>query len=269
MRARARPGGGAKRPLRTFVSVLAALIAGSARADNPAEVFELPTVTVIGTTPLPGLGTDLKDVPANVQTFGRRDFDRQRPLDLTEFLGANANSVGVGSAQGNAYQQDINFRGFTASPLLGAPQGLSVFQDGVRINEAFGDVVNWDLVPQSAISTVQLIPGSNPVFGLNTLGGALAIYTRSGAQYPGGALELSGGSFGRKTAEIEYGGQHDRFDYYATANFSDERGWAEHNPSRIKQFFGKLGYQDDVTDFDLSRKDPRCAARSANSQFTG
>src|SRR5262249_24084943 len=164
---------------------------------------ELPSVVVIGTTPLPGLGTALKDVPANVQTFNRRDFDRQRPLDLTDFLGANANSVGVGAAQGNAYQQDINFRGFTASPLLrapqaattfggspaspllGAPQGLSVFQDGVRINEAFGDVVNWDLLPQSAISSVQLIPGSNPVFGLNTLGGALAIYTRSGAQYPG------------------------------------------------------------------------------------
>jgi outer membrane receptor protein involved in Fe transport len=222
------------------------------RADNPAEVFELPLIEVVGTTPLPGLGTALKDVPANVQSFSRRDFDRQRPLDLTDFLGANANSVGVGAAQGNAYQQDINFRGFTASPLLGAAQGLSVFQDGVRINEAFGDVVNWDLIPQSAISSVQLIPGSNPVFGLNTLGGALAIYTRSGAQHPGGAIELSGGSFGRKTAELEYGGKRDRLDYYLTGNFSEEHGWAEHNPSRVKQIFGKLGYQDDMTDLDLA-----------------
>jgi len=232
--------------------VLAGLAAPCARADNPAEVFELPEVEVIGTTLLPGLGTALKDVPANVQTFGRRDFDRQRPLDLTDFLGANANSVGVGAAQGNAYQQDINFRGFTASPLLGSAQGLSVFQDGVRINEAFGDVVNWDLVPRSAISSVQLIPGSNPVFGLNTLGGALAIYTRSGAQHPGAALELSAGSFGRKTAEFEYGGQHDRLDYYLTGNFSEERGWAEHNPSRVKQLFGKVGYQDDITDLDVA-----------------
>jgi len=140
----------------------------------------------------------------------------------------------------------------TASPLLGAPQGLSVFQDGVRINEAFGDVVNWDLVPQSAISSIQLIPGSNPVFGLNTLAGALAIYTKSGAQFPGGAIQLSGGSFGQKAAQFEYGGTHDRLDYFATANFSDERGWAEHNPSRIKQFFGKLGYQDDITDIDAT-----------------
>src|SRR4029077_8006871 len=126
-------------------------------------------------------------------------------LELTDFLGTNANSVSVGAAQGNAYQQDISFRGLTASPLLGAPQGLSVFQDGVRINEAFGDVVNWDLLPPSAISSIQLIPGSNPVFGLNTLGGALAIYTRSGAQHPGGSIEVSGGAFGRRTAELEYG----------------------------------------------------------------
>ena len=193
---------------------------------------------MIGTTPLPGLGTPLKDVPANVQIFNRRDFDRQRPLELTDFLGVNANSVNVGSAQGNAYQQDISFRGLTGSPLLGAPQGLSVFQDGVRINEAFGDVVNWDLLPPSAISSMQLIPGSNPVFGLNTLGGALAIYTKSGAQYPGGAIELSGGSFGRKATQLEYGGTYDHLDYFATGNFSEERGWAEHNPSRVKQFFG-------------------------------
>ncbi|TMH16775.1 MAG: Plug domain-containing protein, partial [Betaproteobacteria bacterium] len=178
------------------------MLTGSARADNPAEVFELPRVEVIGTTPLPGLGTALSDVPANVQVFGNRDFARQRPLDLTGFLDRNANSVGVGSGQGNPYQRDLNFRGFAASPLLGTPQGISVFQDGVRINEAFGDVVNWDLLPRSAISTIQLIPGSNPVFGLNTLGGALSVYTKSGAQYPGAAVELSTGSFGRRGAQF-------------------------------------------------------------------
>ncbi|MFI4953646.1 MAG: TonB-dependent receptor plug domain-containing protein, partial [Burkholderiales bacterium] len=158
----------ARRSSRATLLILGLLTAPIAAADepNPAEVFELPTVEVVGTTPLPGLGTALKDVPANVQSFGRADLRRQRPLDLTDFLDRNANSVGVSAAQGNPYQQDLNFRGFTASPLLGTPQGLSVFQDGVRINEAFGDVVNWDLLPASAISSLQLIPGSNPAFGL-------------------------------------------------------------------------------------------------------
>jgi iron complex outermembrane receptor protein len=207
---------------------------------------------VIGTTPLPGLGTAIADVPANVQVFGNRDLARQSTLDVSGFLDQNANSVGVGSAQGNPYQQDLAFRGFTASPLLGTPQGVSVFQDGVRINEAFGDVVNWDLLPRSAISTVQLIPGSNPVFGLNTLGGALALYTKSGAQYPGASLEVSTGSFRRRSATFAYGGAGERLDYFATGNAADDGGWAEHNGSRLRQFFGKLGYQQERADLDLS-----------------
>ncbi|MEP6505321.1 MAG: Plug domain-containing protein, partial [Betaproteobacteria bacterium] len=116
-------------------------------ADNPAEDLEHQRVEVIGTTPLPGLGTPLRDVPANVQVFGGKELRRQRQGNMSEFLEQNPTSVTVNAAQGNPYQTDISFRGFTASPLLGVPQGLSVFQDGVRINEPFGDVVNWDLLP--------------------------------------------------------------------------------------------------------------------------
>ena len=148
--------------------IVALAVASATRAmaaDNPAEVFELPSVEVIGITPLPGLGIALRNVPANVQRFGGRDIGRQRQPTLTQFLEQNANSVSAASGQGNPYQQSLDFRGSTASPLLGAPQGISVFQDGVRINEAFGDVVNWDLLPRSAISSVQLLPGSMPAFG--------------------------------------------------------------------------------------------------------
>ena len=129
---------------------------------------------------------------------------------------------------------------------------MSVFQDGVRVNESFGDVVNWDLLPPMAISSIQLIPGSVPAFGLNTLGGALAIYTKSGAQYPGANVEISGGSFRRFEAQAEAGGSSDKLDWYATGRYLDDGGWAEHNSSLIKQFFGKVGYQDAITDFDVS-----------------
>ena len=224
----------------------------SAHADNAAEAFELPTVQVVGTTPLPGLGVPLRDVPANVQVFGAGDIGRMQSLSLTQFLGENAGSVGVASGQGNRFQQSLDFRGLTASPLLGTPQGLSVFQDGVRINEAFGDVVNWDLLPRSAISSVQLLPGSMPAYGLNTLGGALAIYTKSGAQYPGASAEISAGSWGSREAEFQVGGARGRLDGFATGHFEDDNGWAEHNPSHLRQFFGKVGYQDDSSDLDVS-----------------
>ncbi|SFH67607.1 Outer membrane receptor proteins, mostly Fe transport [Collimonas sp. OK307] len=244
---------------RKIVVVLATAFAGcwsaQALADNPAEAMELPTIEVIGTTPLPGLGTPIRDVAGNVQVFTRKDLATQRQGNLAEFLEQNPTSVTVNSSQGNPFQPDISFRGFTASPLLGLPQGLSVFQDGVRINEAFGDVVNWDLLPQSAISSIQLIPGSNPIFGLNTLGGALAIYTKSGAQNPGGAVEVSAGSFGRKTVEFEQGGKFGaggNLDYFFTGNYSKDNGWADHNPSKVQQFFGKVGYQTSTTDLDIS-----------------
>lgn len=84
------------------------------------------------------------------------------------------------ATQGNPFQPDLNFRGFTASPLLGTPQGLSVYMDGVRLNQPFGDVVSWDLIPRSVIGSIALMPGSNALFGLNTLGGALAIQTKDG-----------------------------------------------------------------------------------------
>jgi outer membrane receptor protein involved in Fe transport len=232
--------------------VIASLPAPRAAADNPAEALEMPSVVVIGLSPLPGLGTPIRDVPANVQIFGSKDLGQQRQTNIGEYLEENPTSITINSAQGNPFQSDVNFRGFTASPILGTPQGLSVFQDGVRINEPFGDVVNWDLIPQSAISSIQLIPGSNPAFGLNTLGGALAIYTKSGSYYPGGAIETYAGSFGRKGAEFEYGGKKDKLDYFFTGNYVDDRGWAEHNPSTVQQFFGKLGWQDAKTDFDVS-----------------
>ena len=228
------------------------LACGARAADNPAEAVELTHVDVIGTTPLPGLGTPVRDVPANVQVFTSKDLARQRQANMPEFLERNANSVAANAAQGNPYQLDVSFRGFLASPLVGVAQGLSVFQDGVRINEPFGDVVNWDLLPQAAIASIQLLPGSNPLFGLNTLGGALAIYTKSGSAYPGTAAELSGGSFGRRTLQLEHGGSDGAWDWFLTGNVSADRGWAAHNPSRVNQLFAKLGYQTETDDLDLS-----------------
>ena len=221
-------------------------------ADNPAAALEAPRVEVVGTTPLPVLATPLRDVPANVQSVTDRDLEKRRAGDITEFLENNLASVNLNQAQANAFQPDVNFRGLTASHLLGLPQGLSVFYDGVRVNEAFGDTVNWDLIPQSAIANMTLMPGSNPVYGLNTLGGALAIQTKSGFTYPGVSTSVYGGSFGRKAATIEAGGHGERIDYFVTGNYLEDDGWRKFSPSRIANIFAKVGYQSDRTDFDLS-----------------
>src|SRR6202023_2310893 len=174
--------------------------------NNPATAQELPQITVIGNTPLGGLGLPLNQIPSNVQTADSEDMQRQQTLNLADYLNNNFSGINVSESAENPFQLDINYHGFTASPLLGTPEGLSVYVDGVRVNESFGDTVNWDLIPQSAISTAALISGSNPVFGLNTLGGALSLTTKSGNDDPGTEFEAWGGSFGRRSFEAETGG---------------------------------------------------------------
>jgi outer membrane receptor protein involved in Fe transport len=223
-----------------------------ALAQNPAEQLETPSVEVIGVTPLPGFGVPAAQIPSNVQAVTGAEISRQRSINLPEFMSQRLPGVNVNEIQGNPFQPDVSYRGFTASPLLGTPQGLSVYQDGVRVNEPFGDTVNWDLIPTSAISTINLIPGSIPLFGLNTLGGALSIRTKSGAQYPGTQAQLTGGSFGRRAAEAQQGGAGGDYDYFVSASGFREDGWRVQAPSDVRQFFGKIGWQDGKSDIDVS-----------------
>jgi outer membrane receptor protein involved in Fe transport len=230
-------------PPRPVLAPALLALAGSAATaqDRPTET--VPTVEVVGVTPLPGLGTPLRDVPANVQVLRGSAIDRQHQGNLAAFLEQNATGVTQNASQGNPYQPDLNFRGFTASPLLGVPQGLSVFQDGVRINEPFGDAVNWDLLPTGAIDSIELVPGSNPVYGLNTLGGAVAIATRRGRTHPGATVQVDAGSFGHTGIQWQQGVADGPSDVFVAGELAHDNGWAQHNPSHIRRFFTRAGHR--------------------------
>ena len=172
-------------------------------AASAQEQRLLPPVEVIGTMPLSGIGQPLYEIAAPVQSATSRELRQSGALDLGDFMNRALGSVHVNDMQGNPYQLDVNYRGYTASPLLGTPQGLSVYLDGVRMNQPFGDVVSWDLIPKGAIATLTLMPGSNPLFGLNTLGGALSVQTKDGRSHPGTSLELGLGSHQRRSVEFE------------------------------------------------------------------
>ena len=218
--------------------------------DKPAAV----QVIVVGTAPLASLGTPLRQVPANVQVATGKQISQQASLNLGEFMDNNLGSVNSSNSAGNPYQMDISYRGFTASPILGTAIGLSVFLDGVRVNEPFGDIVNWDLIPANAIASVNLIPGSNPLFGLNTLGGAIAVSTKNGAGNPGFKATLGGGSWGRRAVEAEFGGvdaDHD-VDYFVATNLFHEDGYRDFSQSDVRQLFTKGRWHDAQTRLELS-----------------
>lgn len=210
-------------------------------------------VDVVAATPLPGTDLSLDEIPAPVQTASARDLTDSGALNLSDFLNQRMNGVHVNDNQENPFQPDINYRGYTASPLLGTPEGISVYLDGVRQNQPFGDIVAWDLIPKIAISEMALMPGSDPLFGLNTLGGAISIQTKDGRSQPGTSLQLSGGSFGRRAGEFEHGGSNAAgWSWYVAGNWFREDGWREQSPSEVRQSFGKLGWQHGKTSVALS-----------------
>src|SRR3984957_9030606 len=176
----------------------------SALAADPAVPGSMPEVVVIGTTPIPGTTMDIDQIPGNVQVLTSSDLAREGSPSLTGALNSNLSSVNINDDLDDPFQPDILYRGFEASPVLGTPQGLAVYQNGVRINEAFGDTVNWDLFPDIAIDKVELV-SSSPVYGLNALGGAISITMKNGFTYQGTDLELFGGSFGQRAVTAQFG----------------------------------------------------------------
>ena len=233
-------------------SVLSLFANGGVWAESKVEQ-QMPQVEVVGTSPLPGIGIERYKLPYDVQSVSDEAIYRSQSLNLTEFMARNLSGVNVNEVQGSPFQSDITYRGFRASAILGSSQGLSVYMDGVRVNEPFGDVVNWDMLPESAFANVTLVPGSNPVYGLNTLGGALAFTTKSGLTAPGTELKLSAGSFGRKRADINYGSKSDDgWHRFIAATAFDESGWRDHSSGQLGNVFAKIGRTQGDSNWDLS-----------------
>ena len=234
--------------------LLASAMALQAHAQNaPEAASSLKEVQVVNTSPLPGIGIEKSKLPYDVQTFNSATLRQGNSLNLSEYMTENLNGVNVNDIQGSPYQSDVTYRGFRASATLGAAQGLSVYLDGVRVNEPFGDVVNWDMFPEVAFDNVTLVPGSNPIYGLNTLGGALAFTTKSGLTTQGNELGLSLGSFGRTKIDLTHGSKSDDgwHRFIAGSAFS-EQGWRNESAGSLQNLFVKVGRTQNDSNWDVS-----------------
>jgi len=236
------------------LSAIVALALSSSVSLSAAEKLTTSTINVYSATPLPSLGLPLNIIPANIQIATPKAINAQQGVSLADYMSTNMQSVSVTEMGGNPWQPEVTFRGYSASPLLGMPQGMSTYVDGVRMNEPFGDVTLWDKIPNFAIGGMQLVPGSNPMYGLNTLGGAIAIQTKSGRQTQGVGIEAEYGSWNRQRALVEYGGvsKDGSMDFYIGHQTTKEDGWRQFSPSHLNQTFAKTGWQSEKTKLDLS-----------------
>ncbi len=236
----------------SVASLFASPVLHAQDSDDGAPA-RLKGVEVVGTSPLPGIGIEEDKLPYDVQSVNAEALYQSQTLNLTEFMARNLSGVNVNEVQGSPFQADITYRGFRLSGILGSSQGMSVYLDGVRVNEPFGDVVNWDMIPEAAIGNVTLVPGSNPVYGLNTLGGALAFTTKSGLTAPGTEVKLQAGSFGRARADVAYGSKSDDGSHrFIAATGFREDGWRDYSKGELGNVFAKIGRQQSDSNWDLS-----------------
>ena len=233
--------------LKSALLLTCAVLPGAALAQET-----LPTVDVVGISPVPGTGIDKDKVPSNVQTIDAGDLDHSKTPTLLDGMVQYLPGVSLSDQSGNQFQRNLDYRGFTASPVPGTPQGIAVYQNGNRINEAFGDVVNWDLIPEMAIARMTLMP-NNPLFGLNATGGALSIEMKDGFNYHGTEAQLSGGSYGRISSGAQAGYQDGNIAAYVAADGTYDRGWRDFSSaSQVRRMYVDLGARGDQTEFHVS-----------------
>jgi outer membrane receptor protein involved in Fe transport len=237
-----------------WVALPLGLLSPLALAAETASITKLSDVDVIDTAPLSGLSLRKDQIPSNVQTATDKDIAKTNAINITDYMNRSLGSVYINDTQGNGFQPDVNYRGYTASPVLGTQQGLSVYMDGVRLNQPFGDVVSWDLIPKSAIANMNMMSGSNPLFGRNTLGGSLVLKTKDGTHNAGTTGQAIVGNFGRYGFEFEHGGSNKttNLNWFLTGNFYKDGGWRDSSPTEVRQIFGKVGWEGERTDIKFT-----------------
>lgn len=240
------------------VGLMSALViwraAGTALAQEPGtaqEVVPLPEILVTAPARLPEVPVSLTEIPASVQVITGEEIQRSQALNLQDVM-RQLPGVHLNDQQGNSYQFDLSFRGFTGSSVTGIPQGISVFVDGVRVNEPAVDEINFDLLPLDQVERVEVIRGPTAVFGRNALAGSVNIVTKRGGPEREVVTEMSGGSFGRRKGGGYISGTVGSVDYYLAGSQFDETGWRDQADSRLAQAFGKLGFRQGGTDITVS-----------------
>ncbi len=207
-----------------------------------AVAAELPPITVVGSTPLVGSDLNRDQVPETTRVLCPDDINRTGIPSLTGAMLDNVASVTLNDTEGNVFQPDILFRGFTASPVAGTPQGLAIYVNGARFNDAFGDTVNWDLIPPAAIQSAAL-EAANPLFGLNALGGSINIRLKNGFADPVENITAYGGSYGREAAILEFSRQFGEFAIYAVGDAAHDDGFRQTSTSDLYRLYADLGWR--------------------------
>ena len=207
-------------------------------------IVALPEV-VVSATPIPsseGSGIEINKVPGDVTVIPSKDFIQQYSPSVTTAITSHTPAAVALSVDGSDLSPDLFYRGFDASRVSGTSAGLAVYENGVRINENFGDSVNLDLIPPIALASSEIYT-NNPIFGLNALGGAINFTTKNGFNFHGGDVTVLGGSYGRANAFGEFGKQSGNYSFYFAGDVYKDDGYRPFGAQNAQRFLADLGYR--------------------------
>ena len=231
--------------------ILASLpsLAGAQQPDS------LPTDTlaavVVSGVRLPTVRELARGLAGRTATLHAADLDARGVRSLADAL-EQLPGITTSDELGAPGQLDVTLRGFQVSPTIGLPQGVTVYLDGVRVNEPDAHEVNFDLLPLEDVDHVDVTYGPSVLLGRNSLGAAVNLVTRRGAVPAEREVEASRGSFGRFELKARAGDRRGMWDFYVGTRYEHEDGWRAATPSRTATLFGKLGVTSGTWDATLS-----------------
>ncbi|HET7600972.1 MAG TPA: TonB-dependent receptor [Gemmatimonadales bacterium] len=258
---------------RPVVALVAAAVAAPALvAQQPdttrqdtTKVRKLAPIEVVGTIQPSAGPTITSGVPARVTILTGEQVDAYEPRILSDVLSQQP-GISLYDDAGSPYKLNVSTRGFFASPVVGLPQGVSVFLDGVRQNEPDAAQVNFDLLPMQYVRRIELLSGTASIQGRNSLGGAINLVTARGTGPLGGELELQGGSFGTFNGNGSVDGRTPGgIDYYVGAGYNREDGWRQVTGARQYNGFFNLGKLTDTWGVSLQGFGADSRAETAGS----
>src|SRR5260370_2137928 len=206
-----------------LVMALLPALAGAQQPDSvPKDTTTLAPVVAPGVR-LP-TGRELaRGLAGRTASLDAQDLDARGVRTLADAL-EQLPGVTTSDELGATAQMDVSLRGFQVSPVIGVPQGVTVYVDGVRANEPDAHEVNCDLLPLEDVERVEVVYGPSVLLGRNALGAAVNLVTRRGASPAAREIEASAGSSGRYELQARAAARPGGWDYYLGARYEREGG---------------------------------------------
>ena len=232
------------------VGVLAtALWSSLAYSEEQKSVIQLPPVIVTGSQEAPDRARnetqarkEIQRTPGSVALISSQEIKETRATALQDVLDFVPGLM-VRPRFGNvADESQISIRGSGLRNNYHL-RGLTLLLDGFPLNNAdgFGDFEAAELL---ATKRIEVYKGANALrFGVNSLGGAINLVTRTGEDNGPFEMRSEGGSFGFMKHSIATGQMVGPFDLYVGLTHTSQDGYRGHSELTRRRAYTSFGYQ--------------------------